>query len=83
MYHLVKPTIFITILVTVLVWVNSSQISTNDINANTANNNRMKAIARIVIISSVVSFTFLYFTDETSAKLDDVMQNIIKTEPGF
>lgn len=73
MYHLVKPAVFLSILVTVLVLINSKQNNEEPI---------MKTVVKTSLISFGSTLTYLYFTD-TVENLDNVMSNIIKTAPEF
>jgi hypothetical protein len=68
--------LFLSILVTILVWLNTPIPQDHEARSTG------RILLRTFIISFLVIYAIFYFM-QTDAKGEDVIQNIIKTEPDF
>ena len=77
--QLLKETLLLSILVTVLVWLNTPVIVYNDVEQRY---HSMKVIVRTFIVAFVVIGIYLYLAQSDHSG-DDVLQNMIKSDPPF
>ena len=73
--------IVLALITTILVWLNTPT-PTNTDNNNSVFGYTMILLTRTFVISFLVIYALYYFTN-TDSRGEDVIQNIIKTEPEF
>lgn len=78
-YEIIKETLFFSTIVTVLVWLNTPVIVYNE---SQKKYQSVKILIRSFFVAFIVIFIYLYLTHDDKCG-DDVLQNMIKSEPDF